>query len=302
MQRLDGLIAAPHTPLHADGSLNLTAIEKQAELLRESSVRGAFVCGTTGESASLRVDERMQIAQRWCEVARDDLLIIVHVGHNCLADAQALAAHAQQVGAYATAAMAPCFFKPATVDDLVTFCAAVAQSAPDLPFYYYDIPPMTGVRLSMVDFLNQGLERIPNLAGIKFSHNDLFEFQQCLRLRDGRFNMLFGSDEILLSALAVGCRGAVGSTYNYAAPVYHRLMKAYQVGDLATAQAEQLKVVELVRTLFHFGPLAAGKAIMAFLGVECGPVRPPLRNLTTEQMRSLRSRLAPLNIFARPLR
>src|SRR5947209_17091760 len=101
--RLTGLVAAPHTPLHADGSLNLAAIECQAQLLLETGVRGAFVCGTTGESHSLTVEERMQVAARWLQVAGGRLPVVVHVGHNCLADARALAAHAQRIGADAIA-------------------------------------------------------------------------------------------------------------------------------------------------------------------------------------------------------
>ena len=299
---LSGLIAAPYTALHADGSVNLDRIEQQAELLLESGVQGAFVCGTTGEYASLRVDERLRIAERWCAVAGRELPIIVHVGHNCLADAQELASHAARVGAQAIAALAPSYFKPAAVEDLLTFCAAVAAAAPDLPFYYYDIPGMTGVRLPAAEFLHRGGERIPSLAGVKFSHSDLFELQQCLRVRDGAFDVLCGSDELLLAAWALGCNGAVGSTYNYAAPVYQCLLRAFEAGNHEAARAEQAKVVELVRALVQFGVFAAGKAIMGMLGVDCGPLRPPLANLSAEQVRALRARLAALNVFARPLR
>src|SRR6185295_8538480 len=93
---LHGLVAATHTPFHADGSLNLDVIEKQAAHLLANGVKFAFIGGTTGESHSLALDERRALAQRWREVAHgSELKVIVHVGGNCLADARTLAAQAQ---------------------------------------------------------------------------------------------------------------------------------------------------------------------------------------------------------------
>src|SRR5262245_52151279 len=92
--RLTGLVAAPHTPMNADGSLNPRAISAQCQLLLESGVRGAFICGTTGESVSLTVAERMAITDTWRECAGGKMPIVVHVGSNSLIDAKTLAAHA----------------------------------------------------------------------------------------------------------------------------------------------------------------------------------------------------------------
>ena len=78
-QKLDGLIAAPFTPLQPDGSLNLDLIDRQAGELSHHGVRGAFVCGTTGEGFSLTSAERMQVAERWVKAAPRDLAVIVHV-------------------------------------------------------------------------------------------------------------------------------------------------------------------------------------------------------------------------------
>src|SRR5262249_52277339 len=141
--------------------------------------------------------------------------VFIHVGHNCQRDAIALAAHAQRIGAVATSAIAPSHFRPTNVDDLIEFLVPIAAAAPNIPFYFYDIPGLTGVRLPMHQFLLRAAERIPNLAGIKYSNEDLMTLQACLGIGPGRFEVLYGSDEILLAALAMGVRGAVGSTYNY---------------------------------------------------------------------------------------
>jgi N-acetylneuraminate lyase len=299
---LSGLISACHTPFSAGGGLNLGVVEQQAELLIECGVREVFVGGTTGEFASLTLDERMSLAERWCSLLGGSIRVAVHVGHNCLSEAISLAAHARQSGAAAVAVISPSYFKPATIEDLVDFCARIAAEAEPLPFYYYDIPAMTGVRLKMSEFLYQARFQIPTLRGLKYSNNDLLELQECVRLERGAFDVLFGSDECLLAGLCLGIRGAVGSTYNFAAPVYRRLMQAFDKHDLQTARVEQGRSIDLIKTLSEFGFLAASKSVMAMLGVDCGPVRPPLRNLTADQRLALWKRLSVLDVFPRPLK
>lgn len=300
--RFSGLIAAPFTPFHADGRLNLDLIPQLAELLRESGVRGAFVCGTTGECSSLSTSERKAVAERWMESAGDSLKIIVHAGHTSLMEARELIAHASAIGAAATAVTAPYYFRPASISELVGFLAEVASAAPELPFYYYDIPSTTGVVQHTSEVLRRAAKLIPNLAGVKFSNPDLLTLQECVQQDNGRFEVLFGVDEFLLAALVLGATGAVGSTYNYAAPVYHRIIEAVRNGDLATAQREQYNSARLVRALIDFGGLRAGKAIMKLIGYDCGPVRLPLRPMTPDDENALLERLKDLTIFSKPLK
>jgi N-acetylneuraminate lyase len=296
--KLHGLVAATHTPFAADGDLNLAAVERQAEHLARAGVAAVFVGGTTGECSSLTVDERLALARRWGEVVRGSpLQLVVHVGSNCLADARGMAADAHAVGAVAVAALAPSYFKPASLDALVACCADVAAAAPGVPFYFYDIPSMTGVRFPMGDFLAVAPGRIPTLAGIKFTNPDLMAYQQCLHAGGGRFDVLWGSDEYLLAALALGATGAVGSTYNFAAPIYRRLTAALAANDLAAARAEQYKSVRLVALLAGLGYMAAAKAVMGFLGVDVGPARLPATNLTGEQLSHLRRSLDEMGFF-----
>jgi N-acetylneuraminate lyase len=293
-----GIVAATHTPFHADGSLNLAAVEIQAAHLLRNGVRFAFIAGTTGESHSLTVDERRQLTVRWMEVTRgSELKLVVHVGGNCIHDARVLAAQAQEQGALAIAALAPSYFKPPTLDALVSCCAEIASAAPVLPFYYYDIPILTGVTFPMGQFLEVARMRIPTLAGLKFTNSDLMQLQCCLRVAAGSLDVLFGFDEMLLAALSLGVNGAVGSTYNLAAPVYHRLTKAFLAGDLPTARAEQLRSVTLVELLNRHGFMSATKAAMQFVGVDVGPTRLPHTRLSAGQFKDLRSDLERIGFF-----
>ena len=299
---LTGLIPACHTPFHRDGSLNLSMVERQCELFRESKVRSVFVAGTTGEYASLTLSERKALCEQWLDVAGDSIRVAVHVGDNCQANAIELAAHARQTGVPAVAAMAPSYFKPATVHDLIEFCMPIAAEADPLPFYYYHIPCMTNVSLPVAEILREARFRIPNLQGLKFSHDDLVDLQGCILAEGGAFDVLFGFDEALLAGLSFGVRGAVGGTFNFAAPHYHRLMRTFESGDMAAARAAQLCATEMVKTLAGFGFTGASKAVMAMVGVDCGPVRSPLRNLSAEQLTALYDKLAPLEICTRPLK
>ena len=287
-----------HSPFHADGSLNLAVVEAQAAHLSANGVRFAFICGSTGESHSLTVDERRALAVRWMEVTRGSALkVIVHVGTNCLTDARALAAQAQQLGAVAVAALAPSYFKPRSVASLVDCCADIAGGCPELPFFYYDIPVLTGFTLPMPDFLTQARDRIPNLAGIKFTNPDLMMFQQCLRFDGGAFSVPWGCDEYLLAALALGATGAVGSSYNFAAPVYHRVIAAFERGDLAAARDAQFQSVQLIAVLASRGYMGAAKATMKMLGVDVGPARLPNGNLNAVQQAALQADLEDLGFF-----
>lgn len=298
-QKLEGLVAAPFTPMTADGALNLPAIAPYADLLAESGVRGVFICGTTGESASLTTSERKAVAEAWTEASAGRLKVIVHVGSNCAADAVELARHAQACGADAIGAMAPYFFKPQTAAELVAWFTPIANSC-SLPFYYYNMPSMSGVSVPVAEFLALGGEAMPTLAGVKFTHNNLMEMSQCLMLEGGRYEVLHGYDEILLCGLSLGAVAAVGSTYNYAARVYNRLIEAFRAGDLAEAarlQQYSVKIVEVI--IRHGGGVRGGKAIMRLLGVDCGPCRLPLAPFTEEEYACLRAELEAIDFFNR---
>ena len=295
-QRLHGLVAAPHTPFHADGALNLAAVETQAAHFARTNVSIVFIGGTTGESSSLAHDERRALAQRWIEVARGtSLRVVVHVGSNSLVEGRSLAAQAGQLGAAAISALAPSYFKPRSVDALVACCAEIAAAAPSTPFYYYDIPAMTNVSLPILEFLEKAPGRIPTLAGLKFTNPDLMAYLQCLQASD--WDIPWGLDEWMLGALATGARGFVGSSFNFAAPLYQSLIIAFERGDLAAARTAQYQSAQLIALLGRYGYMGAAKATMAMLGVDVGPARLPNNSLDAAQARQLRGELEALGFL-----
>jgi len=260
MNKLTGLIAAPHTPFDKNGDVNLPVIDQLAELLIKQGVKGVYICGTTGEGLNCSVAERKAIAERWVTAAQGKLSITVHTGALSIADS--------------------------LVDDLVHYCATVAAAAPSKAFYYYH-SGMSGVMFDMEQFLIKADKVIPNLAGIKFNHGDLYEFQRCKRACGGKFDIPFGVDEFLPGGLAVGAIGAVGSTYNYAAPLYLEIIEAFNKGDQETVTALMDKVIALIRTLVQYGGVAAGKAAMQLHGIDVGNPRLPIRALNDDEKKDV---------------
>lgn len=277
-------MAAPFTPMHSDGRLKLSVIAQYYEMLLQNNVTGAFICGSTGEGVSLTMDEKKAVAEAWasCNQSNPTFTIMTLLGGTCLADCITLANHARDVGLNAVSFTAPFYFKPADVVQLARCCKAVADAVPDMPFYYYHIPVLTGVSFPMIDLLQAVDGLIPNFAGVKYTHEDFMDFLSCLHYGNGKYDMLWGRDENMLPALALGTQGAVGSTFNYAAPLYHALIDAYHGGDLQAAQQWQQKSIDMIRLLGKYGGIATGKAYMKYMGLDCGQFRLPVTNMSEE--------------------
>ncbi|MCF2499050.1 dihydrodipicolinate synthase family protein [Dyadobacter chenhuakuii] len=294
---LKGLIAAPFTPMRADGSLNLDLIPAYYQFLKQNGIKGAFICGSTGEGVSMTVSEKKQVAEAWADCAGDDndFTIMPLLGGTCLADCIELAKHAQEIGLDAVSFTSPFYFKPANVEMLAECIITIAERVPDMPFYYYHIPVLTGVGFAMFDLLKVIDGRIPNFAGIKYTHEDFMDFQSCLNFQNGKYDMLWGRDENMLSALAVGAKGAVGSTFNYAAPLYHALIEAFEQNDMAKAGALQQQSIDMIRLLGKYGGISVGKAYMKVVGMDCGTFRLPVKNMSEAQFDAFQSDVAALD-------
>ena len=286
--------------MHADGALNLDVVGQIVEHLIGSGISALYVAGSTGEGISLTAPERREVARAYVSAAGGRLPVIVQVGSNSITESCELAADAQGIGADVISANAPSYFKIGSVDSLVAAMGQIAAAAPDLPFYYYHIPRFTGAEIDMVEFLTRAGGTIGNLAGLKFSDLKVHEYQACLAVDQGRFDILWGLDEMLLSALVVGAGGAVGSTYNVAAPLYRRIIDAFEAGDLATARQWQLRSVELVRVLAARSLHPSLKAAMGMLGIDVGPCRLPLGPLDDDQTAALRTDLEAIGFFEWP--
>ena len=295
--KINGIIAATFSALNADGSLNLDLVPALVEKLIADGVKGVFICGTNGEGPNLTVEERMAVAEAYIKAVRKRILVFVHVGHTSIAESKKLAGHAAAAGADVISSVAGFYFKPAGTENLVDCMAEIAAAAPGHPFYYYHIPALTGIQVDMIRFLELAETQIPNLAGIKYTASTLHEYQACLHYKEGKYDVLFGYDELLLPALAIGARGAIGSTYTFAAPLYVAIIKAFEERDMEKARGLQLLANNMISCLPRYGPIPAQKAILALMGYELGPCRLPLTTLAEPQKNEIKRFLESFGFF-----
>jgi len=291
-------LAATHTPFDRDGEVDLNLIEGQAAHLSGQGLSGAFVCGTTGEGLSLSVEERLRVAERWAEVLRGTgLSLWVHVGANALPEVRALASGAAAVGADAVALMPPVFFRPDTEEQLVAWCSSVADAAAGLPLSYYESPQMSGVQLDMHRFVDLARAAGIQYRGLKFTDSNIELFRDLCRDLRGGEGMWGGRDEELRDGLAAGATGAIGSTYNFAAPLYGDVLDEPSGGGSGLAVKAQADAVALVELIASYGYLPAAKAVMGMIGVPVGPARAPLTQLSVEEVSSLQGDLERFGFF-----
>ena len=281
MERFEGLIAAPFTPMDVNGEVVYDQVSVYYDFLEKNKVVGAFINGSTGEGVSLSQKEKMRLVEAWTAKSKvqKSVKVITLVGGTSYKECIENAQHAAECGVDAIALLAPYYFKPAGAKQLAEFVALVAASVPQTPVYFYHIPVLSGCYVSMYDFLQEADSMIPNLAGIKYTHEDFMDFLSCINFANGKYEMMWGRDENMLSALVLGCRSGVGSTFNYAAPLYYQLIEAFDKGDLVAARNLQQMSIDMIRLLGKYGGIATGKAYMKYVGMDCGQFRLPVKNM-----------------------
>ena len=303
-EKIKGLIDAPFTPFDAEGNINLQPIPAYAAMLKKNGLKGVFINGSSGEGYMLTDDERRQLAEAWVKAAREldgDFKVIVHVGSCCARSSRELARHAAEIGAWGIGAMAPPFPKINRVEELVAYIEEIAAGAPELPFYYYHIPAFNGAFLPMVKLLEAVDGRVPNFAGIKYTFESMYEYNQCRLYADGKFDMLHCQDETILPCLAMGgAQGGIGGTTNYNGRELTAIIDAWNRGDLEAARDHQNFSQEVINVICHYrGNIVGGQRIMKLIGLDLGKNRIPFQNMTDEEEAAMKAELEAINFFAR---
>ncbi|MCM1484010.1 MAG: dihydrodipicolinate synthase family protein [Muribaculaceae bacterium] len=300
-EKIEGLIDAPFTPFDAEGNVNLEPIPAYAQMLKKNGLKGVFINGSSGEGYMLTTDERKRLAEAWVKAAPEDFKVIVHVGSCCARDSHELARHAAEIGAWGIGAMAPPFPKIGRVEELVKYIEEIASGAPELPFYYYHIPAFNGAYLPMIDLLKAVDGRVPNFAGIKYTYESLYEYNQCRLYKDGKYDMLHGQDETILPCLAMGgARGGIGGTTNYNGRELVAIIDAWKAGDLEAARDHQNFSQDVINVICRYrGNIVGGKRIMKLIGLDLGPNRTPFRNVTPEEEAAMKKELEEIGFFER---
>lgn len=292
---MTGIVPAAYTPMHADFSVNYDAIAPMCAYLKNSGVSQIFICGSTGEGCNLTTEERKLVAAEYVKHFAGD--VIVHVGHNCIKDSVDLAAHAQEIGAAAVSAISPSYFPMNSTEILFQSMQQIAAACPDTPFYYYHIPALTSAGADLLAFLEMVDGKIPNFRGVKFTNEAIHVFLACQKAAGGKYDVAFGYDEMMIAGWAAGSKAFVGSTFNFMAPLYIKLVEAADAGNMEEAHRLQqisVKAVQILNEVGAFHPLI--KTIITRLGVPCGPSRLPMGPVTDAQADELWQKLQDIGV------
>jgi len=286
-RKYNGIIPAFYACYDEQGNINPKAIELFINYLIERGVKGVYVGGSSGECIYQSVEERKRVLECVMKYAKGKITVIAHVACNNTADSCELAAHAEDVGVDAIAAIPPIYFKLPDYA-IAEYWNDISAAAPNTDFIIYNIPQLAGVALT-TGCLKKMLEN-PRVIGVKNSSMVTMDIQTFSSIGGENFVVLNGPDEQLVAGLAIGADGGIGGTYGVMPEVYINIKRAVDKGDIKYASHLQEKANEIIAQMCSCkGNLYAviKEIIKIRTGIELGGVRKPLPSLVDEDMKKV---------------
>ena len=243
---IKGSLVALVTPMHDDGSLDLEGFDRLLEWHIKAGTDGIVVAGTTGESATLTMQEHCDLVARCVKVVAGRVPVIAGSGSNNTAEALHLTRAAKEHGADACLLVTPYYNKPSQ-EGLYRHFKSIAEAV-DIPQILYNVPGRTVSDLSQETVLR--LAELSNIQGIKDATGDVARGLELLKRLDGRLLVYSGEDAVTLQLMRGGAAGAVSVTANAAPQAMARLCAAALAGDFKAAAAADRELAALHRELF----------------------------------------------------
>ena len=269
---ISGSIVALVTPMHADGSIHWDALAKLIDMHIEKGTNAIVAVGTTGESATLDVDEHCEVIRFTVERVAGRIAVIAGTGANCTREAIELTRSAKQVGADACLLVAPYYNKP-TQEGLYQHHMAIADAV-EIDQILYNVPGRT-----VCDMLPETVQRIsthPSVVGIKEATGNLDRGREILERCSSDFALYSGDDATAMDLMLLGAKGNISVTANIAPKEMSELCAAAMAGDRAKAQAINEPLLGLHDNLFlEANPIPVKWALQQMGLIEAG-IRLPL--------------------------
>lgn len=288
MANFKGIFTAQLTPFDKNNKINDAALEKLIKHNINMGVSGFYVGGTTAEAFLMTADERKYLLEAVKSVA-EDKTIIAHIGSLNEAEAIDLAKHAEKVGANAISSVAPFYYK-FTFNEIKDYYYRIAESV-NIPMLVYNFPMNTGVTMTMKE-LDQFFTS-DKFFGLKHTSSDFFTLEQVKAKYPDKI-ALNGFDEMFLGGIVMGADGGIGSTYNFMANKFVKIMELVKDCNIAEAQKIQHDINKVVETLFRIELMPAQKEVLNQLGFDFGNCRKPFRELTCEEKKTIEKEILPL--------
>jgi len=287
MNELNGIYTALLTPFTRDGKINEKELVRLCKHNLRLGAQGFYVCGSTAEALMLSLEERkyiMDIVKDSAENAR----LIAHVGSINERDAHKLAGYAKELSYDLISSVAPFYYK-FSFSEIKDYYVRLADSS-DMKMLVYHIPAFSGVGMG-ADEISSFLSD-DRFAGVKYTSNDFFTLERCKALFPHKlfFN---GYDEMLLSGLAMGADGGIGSTYNFMADKFVKIRKLFLKGEAEKAREIQNEANRIIAILCKIGVMQAEKEIMNQLGFDFGDCLPPFGKISSEHKELIASSIIP---------
>ncbi|MCX6050392.1 MAG: dihydrodipicolinate synthase family protein [Chloroflexi bacterium] len=279
---LKGVIVPLVTPFDAQNKIDDIGMRQVVDFVISKGVHAVMVGGTTGEGMMLSLAERKHQLETVVAHTNKRVPVIAHIGCIDTGSTVELSQHASQAGANVISAIVPYFFTFSD-EQLYRHFLTVAEAVPDMPMLLYAFPGNAKNDISPA-LLGRLLKAAPNIVGIKSSNDDLNRFQEYIAVGGEGFTGCFGVDELMLGGLVFGAKAQISGNSNAFPEPFVQLYEAFTAGDLQRAQTLQ-HVVNAVINLHQGGRTTAFfKATMALRGVASGHVRPPMCELTAEEL------------------
>ena len=273
------------TPMQEDGSVNFEALKEIIEEQIEKGTDAIISVGTTGEAATLSVEEHVEVIAYTTKVVNHRIPLIAGTGSNCTESAVELSRQAEEVGADGLLLVTP-YYNKATQKGLYQHFKTIAESV-SIPSILYNVPGRTGMSIE-AKTMAALYHDVKNIIGVKDAGGDMGKTLELMSLVDENFSLYSGEDGLILPILSAGGVGVISVLSNVAPKETHEICAKWFAGDLDGARKEQLRALPLIHALFsEVNPIPV-KAAMNLQGKNAGPLRLPLTEIEKEHLEILK--------------
>ena len=286
-----GPYSAIFTPFDPELTVDLARLAQITEYQIGQGILGFFVTGSTGEGLLLTYEERLSVIRQVVQTAGNRATVIAHVGHPSTQFASRLACDAADAGVDWIASIAP-IYHGTTFDGAMRHYGEIS-SATDLPFMIYSLGGVIEPHRDPAFF------ELPNICGLKYTGGNFYSVQQMLRFVDRPIALMSGFDEQFVAGQSFGFQGGIGTTFNFAAQFYSQIYQSYQTGDIAKAARIQADINRVTELMVRYENWSYRKAIMRYIGFDCGPCRAPYAPLTESEYQTFAGALDQLGVLTR---
>ena len=284
------LLTAMVTPFNADGSVNCEAAADFAEWLLANGSDGLVVEGSTGEAATMFMDEKIAVLKAVVERVNGRAPVIVGAGTNCTASTLELINAVEACGVDGLLVVGPYYNKP-TQEGYYQHFAAVAKST-NLPIIVYNVPGRTGSNIEPKTVARLAAE-FPNIVAVKEAAGNVAQTAELFRVLPENVTIYSGDDGLVLPFMAVGARGVISVLGNIGGQMLQDVMQLYSEGKVAEAAELNKKLVPLANSLFiESNPIPVKYAVTKVTGLDAGAPRLPLTPLSEAGVAKLDAILA----------